>query len=71
MHPRLLADEIFKVQFDYSRIVDVGRKVLRSGGPHSAHAKDSISYFWRKAINTFRTPWFVVWKSEQPTRLEV
>ena len=63
MQKRLLAVEIFKVQFDYSRIVEVGRKVLRSGGPHSAHAKDSISNFWWEAINTLRTPWYVVRKS--------
>ena len=57
-----LAIEIFKVQSDYSRIVEVGRKVMRSGGSYSVHVKDRISYFWWETINAFCTPRLVVQK---------
>jgi len=58
-----LAIEIFKVESDYSRIVEVGRKVMRSGGSHSAHVKDRISHFRWETIDTFDTPRLIVQKS--------
>ena len=54
-----LAIEVFKMQFDYSRIVEVGRKVVRGVGSHSAHVKDGVSYFRRETIDMLRVPWIV------------
>ena len=55
-----LAIEVFKMQFDYSRIVEVGRKVVRGVGSHSAHVKDGVSYLRRETIDMLRVPWLVV-----------
>ena len=55
-----LAIEVFKMQFDYSRIVEVGRKVVRGVGSHSAHVKDGVSYLRRETIDVLRVPWLVV-----------
>ena len=56
-----LAIEVFKMQFDYSRIVEIGRKVVSCVGfPRSAHVKDATPYFWWETINMLRIPWWVV-----------
>src|SRR5215471_14703920 len=56
-----LAVEMLKVQFDYSGIVEVGRKVV--SGDRPAHVNDRVSYFRRKTVNVFRIPGLVVRKS--------
>ena len=58
-----LAIEVFKMQFDYSRVIEVGRKVVRGVGSHSAHAKDRISYLRREMIDMLRIPRLVVRRS--------
>ena len=40
-----LAIEVFKMQFDYSRVVEIGRKVVRGAGSLAAHVNHGISYF--------------------------
>jgi len=50
--------KMFEMQFDCSRIVEIGRKVLRGDGSHPALAENSISNFRREALNALRTPWF-------------
>jgi hypothetical protein len=55
-----LAIQVFKMQFDYSRIVEVGRKVVRGVGSHSAHVKDGVSYLRRETIDMLRVPWLIV-----------
>ena len=55
-----LAIEVFKMQFDYSRIVEIGRKVVSGVGSRSAHAKDGTTYFWWETINMLRIPWRVM-----------
>jgi hypothetical protein len=55
------AIEVFKMQFDYSRIVEIGRKVVSGvGSPRAAHVKDGTPYFWWETINMLRIPWWVV-----------
>jgi hypothetical protein len=58
-----LAIEMFKVQFDYFRMVNIGRKVVSGAGCHPAHVNDRVSYFRRKTVNVSRIPGFVVRKS--------
>src|SRR5215471_18910284 len=58
-----LAVEMLKVQFDYSGIVEVGRKVVSGVGCRPAHVNDRVSYFRRKTVNVFRIPGLVVRKS--------
>ena len=58
-----LAVEMFKVQFDYSRILEVGRKVVSGVGCHPAHAYDRVFYFRWKTVNVLRIPGLVVRKS--------
>ncbi len=55
-----LAIEVFKMQFDYSRIVEVGRKVVRGVGSRSAYVKDGVSYLRRETIDMLRVPWLVM-----------
>jgi hypothetical protein len=58
-----LAIEMFKVQFDYFRMVNIGRKVMSGVGCHPAHVNDRVSYFGRKTVNVFSIPGLVVRKS--------
>ena len=63
IHLPSLAIEVFKMQFDYSRMIEVGRKVVRGAGSYSAHAKDRILYLRRKTIDVLRIPRVVARKS--------
>ena len=58
-----LAIEMLKVQFDYSLIVEIGRKVMRGNGSCAAHVNDSISYFRREMVNVISIPRLVVLRS--------
>ena len=55
-----LAIEVFKMQFDYSRMVEIGRKVMRGVGPHSTHVKNMISDFRREAIDMLWIPGLIM-----------
>lgn len=63
IHFRSLAIEVFKVQPDYSCIVEIGRKVVRGVGSRPAHVNDRISYFGRELVDMLRIPRLVVWKT--------
>jgi hypothetical protein len=58
-----LTIEMFEMQPDYSRVVEIGRKVVRGAGSLAAHANHGISYFRWEAINMFRIPGVVVRKA--------
>ena len=58
-----LAIEMFKMQPDYSRVVEIGRKVVRGAGSLAAHVNHGISYFRWKAIDMLRIPGVVVRKA--------
>ena len=58
-----LAVEMFKVQFDYSRIGEVGRKVVSGVWCHPAHVNDRVFYFRWKTVNMLRIPGLVVRES--------
>ena len=60
IHLPSLAIEVFKMQFDYSPTVEIGRKVMGGVRPHSAHVKNRISDFRREAIDMLWIPGLVM-----------
>ena len=63
MNWRSVAIEMFKVQFDYFRMVNIGRKVVSGVGYHPAHVNYRVFYFRRKMVNMLRIPGLVVRES--------
>jgi len=57
-----LTIEMFEMQPDYSRVVEIGRKIVRGAGSLTAHVNHGISYLRWEAINMFRIPGVVVRK---------
>jgi hypothetical protein len=52
--------QMFKVQLDQVRIVEIGRKVVSSARWISTHADDSIPNLGRQTFDMFRIPGIVV-----------
>ena len=55
----LIAVQIFKMQLDQVRIVQIGRKIMTGAGI-SAHVDHGISHLGRQAVNSFRIQRIVV-----------
>ena len=58
-----LTIEMFEMQPDCSRVVEIGRKIVRGAGSLTAHVNHGISYLWWEAIKMFRIPGVVVRKA--------
>ena len=63
IHLPPLATEVFEVQSDYSRVIDVGCEVMPGVGCHFAQANDRVSYLWWETIDMIRIPRLVVRQS--------
>jgi hypothetical protein len=55
----LIAVQMFKVQLNHARIVEVGGEIMTGTGI-AAHVDDGISHFGRQAFDMFRIPGIVV-----------
>jgi hypothetical protein len=58
--PLLITPQMFEVQLDQSRIVEIGRKVVSGARLMPAHADNSTPHLGRQLINMFRIPGIVV-----------